>query len=139
MGSIRLHKEYGVNPTMPVCFWCGEEKGEVALLGAAYKGEAPSRMILDYNPCQKCEAEFSAGIAIMEAGDRPNHDGQISVYKDRDVYPTGRVVVVTEEAVSKWFEEATAEEVLKHRRTFMDKAMFDQLFGKLVTNAKTAD
>lgn len=24
--NLRLHKEYGVNPTIPVCFVCGEKK-----------------------------------------------------------------------------------------------------------------
>jgi hypothetical protein len=35
---MRLHNEYGLNPTIPICFFCGESKDEVALLGANYKG-----------------------------------------------------------------------------------------------------
>ena len=31
--DILLSPKYGVNPTMPVCFWCGEDRGEIALLG----------------------------------------------------------------------------------------------------------
>lgn len=33
MSSIKLSSKHGVNPTIPVCFFCGEEKNEIALLG----------------------------------------------------------------------------------------------------------
>lgn len=64
--SLRLHRKYGVNPTMPVCFFCGSDKGEVALLGAAYKGEAPSRMIIDKKPCETCAKVMRAGVLFLE-------------------------------------------------------------------------
>ena len=31
--SIRLSPAHGVNPTIPICFWCGNEKNEIALMG----------------------------------------------------------------------------------------------------------
>ena len=31
--SIKLSEKYGVNPTIPVCFFCGMPKNEIALLG----------------------------------------------------------------------------------------------------------
>ena len=31
--GIKLSPKHGLNPTIPVCFWCGEERNEVALLG----------------------------------------------------------------------------------------------------------
>lgn len=34
MSNIRLHKDFGLNPTLPTCFYCGEETSEIALLGA---------------------------------------------------------------------------------------------------------
>jgi len=34
MSGIRLHKEYGLNPTIIECIICGKEKNEIALLGA---------------------------------------------------------------------------------------------------------
>lgn len=36
-GSIELSPKYGVNPTIPVCFWCGKEKNEIALMGRVRK------------------------------------------------------------------------------------------------------
>lgn len=62
---IKLSEKYGVNPTIPVCFWCGESKNEIALLGRlgdARKGEdieAPKNMVLDYEPCDKCKEKFT--------------------------------------------------------------------------------
>lgn len=38
-GSIELSPKYGVNPTIPVCFWCGKEKNEIALMGRVRKRE----------------------------------------------------------------------------------------------------
>ena len=45
--SILLHHEHGLNPTIPVCFYCGSERNEVALLGAGFRGEAPKNMVVD--------------------------------------------------------------------------------------------
>lgn len=32
--GTKLSPKYGVNPTIPVCFWCGEDKNEVIILQA---------------------------------------------------------------------------------------------------------
>ena len=31
--ALKLSPKHGLNPTISVCFWCGEEKDESALLG----------------------------------------------------------------------------------------------------------
>ncbi len=49
--GIKVSPKHGVNPTIPICFWCGEEKGEIALLGKLPgDAEAPRNMVLDYEP-----------------------------------------------------------------------------------------
>ena len=51
--GIKLSPKHGLNPTIPVCFWCGEERNEVALLGHSGDGrkhedfEAPRHMVID--------------------------------------------------------------------------------------------
>lgn len=65
--SIRLHKEYGLNPTLCTCFYCGQETGEIALLGANYKGEAPMRMCTSIEPCPTCKEKFKDYVLIVEA------------------------------------------------------------------------
>lgn len=103
-GSIRLHPEHGVNPTMPVCAWCGEPTGEIVLLGAAYKGRAPMHMQLNDEPCAKCREGMAQGITFIE------HVSEGSAKR------TGRWCVVTEEAVRRIVTDADKlAEVLKKR------------------------
>lgn len=61
--SIRLSPKYGVNPTMPLCFFCGQPTGEIALLGMLKKDvEAPKYMLLNYEPCDKCKEARKQGV-----------------------------------------------------------------------------
>lgn len=115
--SIRLHPEHGLNPTLPKCWWCGEDTGEIALLGAAYKGAAPTHMVIDKNPCDKCKAGMAKGITVMEADEIPPHAA------------TGRWVVITEEACRRVFPEAEAGGVYEDGKRGMkvNKFIFDQL------------
>jgi hypothetical protein len=53
--SIRISEKHGVNPTLGICMYCGEETGEIALLGCLPGDkEAPRQSILSIKPCQKC-------------------------------------------------------------------------------------
>lgn len=123
--SVRLHREHGVNPTIPLCFWCGKPRNEVVLLGAAYKGQAPRRMLMDYEPCDTCKANMAQGITLIEATHKPQHNNQTGIQED--VYPTGRWAVITEEAVPKAFDSASSVAVLKHRKAFIDVAAAEKL------------
>lgn len=35
--GIKISPKYGLNPTIPVCFWCGKQKNEIALMGRMSK------------------------------------------------------------------------------------------------------
>lgn len=100
--GIKISPKYGVNPTIPVCFWCGKQKNEIALMGRM-KGdiEAPKNMVLDYVPCEECQSHMAMGVAILEASDHPNTEGQPPMQKG--VYPTSRFVVVTTECADRVF------------------------------------
>lgn len=93
--SIKLHPKYGLNPTMSICNWCQKPTGEIALLGRAYKGEAPRQMVVDDTPCKACQAEMAKGITFIE------------FHSKTDERRTGRWAVVNEESV----REALNEEV----------------------------
>lgn len=96
--GIKLSPKHGLNPTIPVCFWCGEERNEVALLGHIGDGrkhedfEAPMHMVIDYEPCEKCRANMALGVTLMEATNKPNSVTKVEMQKG--VYPTGRYVVI---------------------------------------------
>ena len=100
--GIKISPKYGVNPTIPVCFWCGKQKNEIALMGRM-KGdiEAPKNMVLDYVPCEECQNHMAMGVAVLEASDHPNTEGQPPMQKG--VYPTSRFVVVTTECADRVF------------------------------------
>lgn len=128
--GIKLSPKHGVNPTIPVCFFCGEEKNEVALLGKIGDGrknedfEAPMHMVLNYEPCDKCKEQWSKGVAVIEVTETPFPDGRPPIQKN--LYPTGRHVVIRTEA---WNNTVDAEFEDGQRCLLEDKA-FDQLFSK---------
>jgi len=101
--GIRLSQKHGVNPSMGVCFWCGEEDGNIALMGKLPNdAEEPRRAVVTYEPCEYCKAMMSRGFTLMEAtesdpGDRPE--------VQPGVWPTGRWWVVTREAAERIFGE----------------------------------
>jgi len=118
MSNIRLHSKYGLNPTMPLCILCGEEKGEIALLGASYKEEAPKKMVLDVVPCDKCKEKYlSQGVLLIEAIKEYNAKNQ-----EMNV-PTGRLVVLRFVAFKKLFNA----KVPKQKIVFVEKGLLDKL------------
>jgi len=127
--GILISEQHGVNPCLPVCFWCGEEDGTVALLGKL-KGdaEAPRHPTLSYDPCESCEAKFSSGVLLAEADERPATEGQPPIQEHpRLLYPTGRYFVVTEEWCKKTFDTECMPEVLEKRRAFIDPEVYQMM------------
>lgn len=60
-----MSRKHGLNPTVPICFFCGETKNEVALLGRINSPdrkekdiEAPSHCIINYEPCDECKEKM---------------------------------------------------------------------------------
>ena len=88
--SIRLHKKYGLNPTLPVCFYCGEETGEIALLGAGYNGEAPMHLCINVEPCPKCREKYKDYVLLVETTQNGAGERQ----------PTGRWLAIRKECVT---------------------------------------
>lgn len=126
--EIKLSPKYGLNPTIPVCFWCGKDKNEVALLGHIGNGkkhedfEAPMHMVLDYEPCEECEKAMAMGFTVMEATRTPNE------VTDREmqsgVYPTGKWAVLTHEAAARIFPDAE-----NFSKAFLEMGVYDKIIG----------
>ena len=129
--SIRISKKYGVNPTIPVCFWCGKKKNFVALLGKL-KGdiEAPKNCVLDYEPCDECKKNWSLGVALLGTSRKPLNDTlpPIKDTEEETLYPTGQWLVVTKEAAKRFFNEVvTEEEIEKTDRILVEQGLIDYL------------
>lgn len=128
MSDITLSPRYGVNPTIPVCFWCGEETGEIVLMGHVGDGrkhedvEMPMHMILNYEPCEECQKMMDMGITVMEATDIPNEVSKVEL--QRNVYPTGRWVVIKPEAAQRVFDN-----IGDAKKLFLDRQVFGKMFG----------
>jgi len=90
--GIRLHKEFGLNPTTSTCIVCGQDKNEIALLGAGYKGQAPMHMVTGVEPCDNCRKKY------LEEG-----DGVLLLEATSDKKATGSLMVITREAFERVF------------------------------------
>lgn len=126
--SITMSPKYGVNPTIPVCFFCGEEKQEIALLGKL-KGdvEAPHRMCLDYEPCEKCKQAFTQGILLVGVVTHPLPDNRPPIQEN--LYPTGSYMLVTESFIERFLADdvKTKEQVLKTRKMLLAEPVIQHL------------
>lgn len=119
--GIKISPKHGLNPTIPVCFWCGKQKNEIALMGRMENDiEAPKNMVLDYEPCEECQSHMAMGVAVLEASDHPNTEGQPPMQKG--VYPTSRFVVVTTECADKVFNAYAPWS--KGKKVFVDSDVF---------------
>lgn len=126
--NITLSPKYGVNPTIPVCFWCGEPKNEIALLGHIGDGrkhedfEAPKYSVINYEPCDKCRAQMAQGFTVMEATTKPNRVSSAEIQKG--VYPTGRYVVLKNEVAERIFGDL----IKGNRKAFLPVEAFSEMF-----------
>ena len=127
MRSIKLSPKHGVNPTIPVCFWCGKEKNEVALMGYM-EGDggadiaAPMHMVIDFEPCDECRRNMEQGVTLMEATSKPNATSNMEI--QHGVYPTGRYAVIKREADSRIFTNLNGEE-----KAFVHPELFEKLIS----------
>ena len=112
-GSIRLHREHGLNPTITVCFICGKDKNEIALLGAAYKEQAPMHMCINKEPCDECKKMMDMGVLLVSVRDGTDHENP---------YRTGGMCVVKPEAAQRWFTTLG-----KGRMAFVEDTAWDQI------------
>lgn len=125
MSSIRLHPKHGLNPTVCTCFFCGKGTNEIALLGAAFKGEAPRHMVMNYDPCDACKAGMAKGITLIECDEHP-FDSRPAIQEG--AYPTGAWCVITEDTARRLFQpDSIVEAVLKHRTAFVEVGLLTKL------------
>ena len=147
--SIKLSPKYGLNPTIPLCFWCGKEKNEIALMGRMSKKkttrtawgtdtttveesdiEAPRNAILDYEPCDACKEHMSRGITLLATSTTPVLENMPPVGKDEHgnpVYPHPWYIVITEDATRRLFTPDAAENIIAHRKGYVPIELLQHL------------
>ena len=116
--TIRLHKEHGLNPTLSQCIICGNDTGEIALLGAGYKGEAPMHLITSVEPCTTCrDTHLSKGVLLVEANVDWKSDDK------KSYQPTGKLVVLKDEAFVRCFDKS----IPKEKICFVEVGLIDKI------------
>ena len=124
--GLRVSREHGVNPTLTVCFVCGEDDG-VALLGLMKDPEtgrpdhsikAPHRACLDKEPCKKCKGYMEQGVILISVRD--------SDMNSPNPYRTGGWVVVKDDLIERLVtDSALKEHILQRRMCFIPDAVWD--------------
>jgi hypothetical protein len=119
--SIRLSKEYGVNPSVTCCKCCGKEIG-IALFGTSYKDEngntakAPHKVAMGLcDDCKSCLDQ--GGVIIIEV-----KDGE----SGKNPYRTGRMVGITKEAANRIFNNVTSN------INYMEESLFSKIFNNIM-------
>ena len=102
-----LSEKHGLNPSIQVCSWCGESMG-IVMFGRNGGKEAPRQIVMDYDPCEKCQADWKKGACIIEVSfSKTKHTVPISKVEGKDVFPTGRLVVMKTEVFARMFPDET--------------------------------
>lgn len=107
MSSIKISPKHGVNPCIPVCIFCGQQKNELALLGKLENdAEAPMSAVIDYEPCDECLSNWAKGVALLKVSTEPLADGMppVKVENGKELYPVGAYSVITTDAAKRIFD-----------------------------------
>ncbi len=119
--SIRVSEKHGVNPSMGVCFFCGEDDGTIILPGRLEGDkEAPRRAVWSHEPCPTCKDYMKQGVILISV--RADPDADVT-----NPYRTGGFVVMKDEAIERMFDPKTAPAVLKKRVAFVDDETWDMI------------
>lgn len=135
--SIRLSPKHGVNPAIPLCFFCGEPKEEIVLMGKLPGDkEAPKHPLIngDYEPCDKCKARWAQGYALIAVEDHPVFDGQIPIREG--LYPTSEHIVLTENGIRAMFQPEAAQQIIDKGRAYIDAAGIREIQSRFAAAAK---
>lgn len=126
--SIKISPKHGLNPSIPVCFWCGQPKNEILLFGKMDKkdSEAPMHICMDYEPCEACSELFKKGIHVIGVTQNIPKEGSIipiHAHGEQLFYPTGAYFVGTEDFIRRIVPAESVDAILKHKKLLMDDSI----------------
>jgi hypothetical protein len=114
--SIPLSPKHGVNPAIPLCFFCNKPKNEIVLPGRLPGDEeAPRNTVWDMRPCDECAGYMKQGIILISC-----RDGESL---GNNPYRTGGWVVIKEDAIRRMIDPgALLDSILQNRFAFVHDA-----------------
>ena len=119
MSEIKLSEKHGLNPSISICFFCRGDKDIILNGRLPGDAEAPKKVLVDYEPCDKCKEQMKLGVTIIEATQEPTDAPPIQ----EGVWPTGRWCVIRTEAAKDVFGEDVRDTIL------LDKSIFEEMLG----------
>lgn len=130
--GIVISEKHGLNPSLALCYWCGEPSGAVVLCGRLKGDErAPATVLLDYEPCDTCRGKWGDGVVFIETTPTPNLASQPAIQERPALYPTGRLVVVKRERLEQKpyiiQPETMRLSILKQGRCFIEPEAWRKL------------
>jgi len=115
---ITLSQKHGVNPSIPLCYYCHEPKNEIVLAGRLPgDAEAPRHGVWDKVPCDKCLGYMEQGLMCISVRDGTPRDNP---------YRTGAMTVITKEAALRIFGEQNRD-IIDHGVTFLEDSVWDKI------------
>lgn len=122
---MRIGKK-GLNPTIPLCLYCGEAKNEIVLTGLEGErwaeknglpgGEMPMHIHIagDVEPCNKCKEK---GIALVE------------VVSDNNKSMTGNRWLVKDDFIKRLVNDKNLLESILKKRILMIPSEISKMIG----------
>ncbi len=136
MSGIVLDSEHGVNPGMMNCYFCNEPKGVILHGRIQYKsakalrdagidvpadGSAPRNLIIDKEPCDKCQDFMKQGVVLISVKEE-------GLKNDEEPFRTGGWVVVSEDFITRIICEGdTRDSILRKRVAFVPDRAWEAL------------
>lgn len=119
-----ISKEFGLNPSIVLCEYCGRDEGSIVCLGANHGKKAPTYTKVEGMICEECRGIIDhGGLIIIETLDND---------KTKE---TGRMVGLKKEAevAKKCRELAKNPEI---RVAMMPKKLFSEVFDEVLEEMK---
>jgi len=120
--SIRLSPKHGLNPAIPVCFFCGGDKNEIVIPGLM-KGdrEAPRKAVWNMEPCDQCAHFMTQGVILIEVDEAKTTDRA-------NPYRAGGWLVVKDHVITGTVNSPElAASILEKRVAFIPTDAWDKL------------
>lgn len=133
MSGIKISQNHGVNPSIPICFFCHRPKNEIVLMGKLKDDrKAPMYCIVDQEPCDKCKKDMAMGIALVGTRNTPVSEQQPAI--GNDLYLTGDFIVIAETFVQNIFKPEDVDTILANKKALVPQELLDDIMATAKDN-----
>ena len=121
--GIILSEKHGMNPAIPLCFFCLKPKNEIILAGRMKDDkEAPRNAVWDRQPCDECKGWMEKGIILISVDESKTED-------NKNPYKSGGWCVVKEDMIKRMLEgsQELLEDILRKRVAYLPDGVWDKI------------